>query len=134
MNREELYNKVIDELNHNRIVMELWLQALENNNNDPVKAEEEYIEMRVAQLEQNKYDLAATRTGDDVVIQPPSYNESFGINREAELNNASQDLGPPGDAKHSSVSRRSRILGFAVLFLLALLTAALIYLVYLYLN
>ena len=130
MNEEELYYQVIDELKNNKIVMHLWEAALDNNDNDPLEAEEEYIKMRIVQLEQKQTHLAVTQERTLDVVLPPTANyiEENGFRDTDDIKDYQAEV-------HGESTRKlGSILGLTVLFLLVVLGIAITYLLYLYLT
>ena len=55
MENNELYDIVIAEIKDGIYDEELWQKALNDNNNDLRAAEQEYIELRAAQLKQGNF-------------------------------------------------------------------------------
>ena len=131
MNEEELYYQVIEELKNNRLVMRLWEAALQNNDNNPMDAEDEYIRMRIVQLQQKQAHLAVTQEEFVNIVMPPSVSG----NVTEEDGFGSDDIKNYQAEVHGSSTRKlGSLLGITVLFLLVVMGMAITYLLYLYLT
>jgi len=134
MTKDKLFRIVKEELSHNEFDMDIWAKALEDNNDDPQRAEEEYIKLRVAQLEAETAEPTEEKITEETTESFESRTEEDFGSEERQPAYSTGGQHSEEETKHSPARTKSRYFGVIIFIFLFIFLFFLAYLLHLYFS